>query len=95
MDPAIDKHQITTPNEYLDSSCSIRHACDESKDKRDSYLSRFEKYTMANKWDKSVCAAVTECIAEGRALDAYDRFTTEHAADYDTLKDAFWIFLYD
>ena len=31
---------------------------------------------------------VFECIAEGRALDVYDRLSTEDAADYDKLKDA-------
>ena len=30
---------------------------EESKDKMDSYLSRFEKYTVANKWDRSIWAA--------------------------------------
>ena len=30
---------------------------EESKDKMDSYLSRFEKYATANKWDKNVWAA--------------------------------------
>ena len=38
---------------------------EESKDKMDSYLSRFEKYATANKWDKNVWARVFECIAEG------------------------------
>ena len=30
---------------------------DESKDKMDSYLSRFEKYATANAWKKSIWAA--------------------------------------
>ena len=57
---------------------------EERKDKMDSYLSRFEKYAMANKWDKSAWAA----YLKGRALDVYDRLSTEDAADYDKLKDA-------
>ena len=31
---------------------------------------------------------VFECIAEGSALNVYDRLSTEDAADYDKLKDA-------
>ena len=31
---------------------------------------------------------VFECIVEGRALDVYDRLSTEDASDYDKLKDA-------
>ena len=54
----------------------------------DSYLSRFEKYATANKWDKHVWAAYLSALLKGRALDVYDRLSTEDAADYDKLKDA-------
>ena len=54
----------------------------------DSYLSRFEKYATANKWDKYVGAAYLSALLKGRALDVYDRLSTEDAADYDKLKDA-------
>ena len=54
----------------------------------DSYLSRFEKYATANKWDKNVWAAYLSALLKGRALDVYDRLSTEDAADYDKLKDA-------
>ena len=56
---------------------------EESKDKMDSYLSRFEKYATANKWDKNVWAAYLSALLKGRALDVYDRLSTEDAADYD------------
>ena len=45
---------------------------DESKDKMDSYLSRFEKYATANEWKKSVWAAYLSALLKGRALDVYD-----------------------
>ena len=61
---------------------------EESKDKMDSYLSRFEKYATANKWDKNVWVAYLSALLKGRALDVYDRLSTEDAADYDKLKDA-------
>ena len=61
---------------------------EESKEKMDSYLSRFEKYATANKWDKNVWAAYLSALQKGRALDVYDRLSTEDAADYDKLKDA-------
>ena len=61
---------------------------EESKDKMDSYLSRFEKYATAIKWDKNVWAAYLSALLKGRALDVYDRLSTEDAADYDMLKDA-------
>ena len=54
----------------------------------DSYLSRFEKYATANKWDKNVWAAYLSALLKGPALDVYDRLSTEDAADYDKLKDA-------
>lgn len=61
---------------------------EEGKDKMDSYLSRFEKYATANKWDKSVWAAYLSALLKGRALDVYDRLSNEDAADYEKLKDA-------
>ena len=61
---------------------------EESRDKMDSYLSRFEKYATANKWDQSVWAAYLSALLKGRALDVYGRLSTEDAADYDKLKDA-------
>ena len=56
---------------------------EESKDKMESYLSRFEKYATANKWDKNVWAAYLSALLKGRVLDVYDRLSTENAADYD------------
>ena len=61
---------------------------EESKDKMDSYLSKFEKYATANKWDKNVWAAYLSALLKGRALDIYDRLSTEDVADYYKLKDA-------
>ena len=61
---------------------------EESKDKMDSYLSRFEKYATANKWDKNVWAAYLSALLKGRAQDVYDRLPTKDAADFDKLKDA-------
>ena len=61
---------------------------DESKDKMDSYLSKFEKYATANEWKKSVWAAYFSALLQGRALDVYDRLSVDDAADYEKLKEA-------
>ena len=61
---------------------------DESKDKMDSYLSRFEKYATANEWKKSVWAAYLSALLKGLALDVYDRLSADDAADYEKLKEA-------
>ena len=61
---------------------------DESKDKMDSYLSRFEKYATANEWKKSVLAAYLRALFKGRALDVYDKLSVDNAADYEKLKEA-------
>ena len=55
---------------------------------RDPKLPYFEKYATANKWDKNVWAAYLSVLLKGRALDVYDRLSTEDAADYDKLKDS-------
>ena len=46
---------------------------DDSKDKIDSNLSRFEKYAIANKWDPTLWAAYLSALLKGRALGLYDR----------------------
>ena len=61
---------------------------DESKDKMDCYLSRFEKYATANEWKKSIWAAYLSALLKGRALDVYDRLSVDNAADYEKLKKA-------
>ena len=61
---------------------------EESKNKLDSYLSRFEKYATANRRDKIVWAAYLSALLKGRTLDVYDRLSTEDAVDYDKLTDA-------
>ena len=54
----------------------------------DSYLSRFEKDTVANKWDTSILAAYLSALLKGRALEVYDRMSVADAANYEKLKDA-------
>ena len=54
----------------------------------DSYLSRFEKYAVANKWDRSIWAAYLSALLKGRALEVYDRLSVADATDYEKLKDA-------
>ena len=61
---------------------------EETKDKMDSYLSRFEKYAIANKWDRSILAAYLSALLKGRALEVYDRLSVADANDYEKLKDA-------
>ena len=61
---------------------------EESKDKMDSYLSRFEKYAVANNWDRSIWAAYLSALLKGRALEVYDRLSVADANDYEKLKDA-------
>ena len=61
---------------------------EETKDKMDSYLSRFVKYAVANKWDRSIWAAYLSALLKGRALEVYDRLSVADANDYEKLKDA-------
>ena len=61
---------------------------DESTDKMDSYLSRFEKYATANEWKKNVWATYFSALLKGCALDVYDRLSVDDAANYEKLKEA-------
>ena len=64
----------------------------------DSYLSRFEKYTVANKWDRIIWAVYLSVLLKGRALEVYDRLSVADANDYEKLKDhpagdVLWVFV--
>ena len=79
--------------EQSKSKDSTAHACDpkllyldDSKDKMDSYLSWFEKYATAYKWDPPLRATYLSALLKGRALDVYERLPDEDAASYDKLK---------
>ena len=61
---------------------------EEAKDKMDSYLARFEKYTIVNKWDPSLWSTYLSALLKCRALEVYDRMAVSDAADYAKLKDA-------
>ena len=50
----------------------------------DSYLSRFEKYAVANKWDRSIWAAYLSALLKGRALG----WMIGCRSDYEKLEDA-------
>ena len=61
---------------------------EEAKDKIDSYLTRFEKYAIVNKWDPSLWSTYLSALLKGRALKVYDRMAVSDAADYAKLTDA-------
>ena len=61
---------------------------EEAKDKMDSYLARFEKYAIVNKWDQSLWSTYLSALLKGRALEIYVRMAVSDAADYPKLKDA-------
>ena len=48
----------------------------------DSYLSRFEKNAVTNKWDTSIWAVYLSALLKCRSLEVYD------AANYEKLKEA-------
>ena len=52
----------------------------------DSYLSRFEKYATANKWEPTLWVTYLSTLLKRWALDVYDRLSDEDAASYDKLK---------
>ena len=61
---------------------------EENKDKMDSYLSRFEKYAVANEWYRTIWAEYLSALLKGQALEVFDRLSVADAADYERLKDA-------
>ena len=44
---------------------------DEQRDKMDSYLTRFERYAISNKWDLSMLASYLSALLKGPALKSW------------------------
>ena len=61
---------------------------EEAKDKIDSYLTKFEKYAIVNKWDPSLWSTYLSALLKGRALEVNNRMAVSDAADYAKLKNA-------
>ncbi|XP_060070207.1 uncharacterized protein LOC132550192 [Ylistrum balloti] len=61
---------------------------EEGKDNMDAYISRFERYAVAQKWEKANWGANLSALLKGRALDVFCRLPVERALDYDMLKTA-------
>ncbi|XP_062588592.1 uncharacterized protein LOC134250255 [Saccostrea cucullata] len=59
---------------------------DEVKDDIDSFLRRFERYAIAQKWNEGMWAVNLSALLKGRALDVYALLPQEKALDYAVLK---------
>ena len=60
----------------------------DSKDDRDSYVQRFERFATSNDWQTNTWAPTLSALLTGKALDVYWRISAESAADHDRLKEA-------
>ena len=61
---------------------------EEGKDEMDSYLHRFERYALAQSWNKDLWATHLSALLKGKALDVYALLPSDQALDYDALKMA-------
>ena len=61
---------------------------EEGKDEMDSYLHRFERYALAQSWNKDLWATHLSAVLKGKALDVYALLPSDQALDYDALKMA-------
>ena len=60
----------------------------DNKDDLDSYLGRFERYAVAQKWMKDEWAVNLSALLTGKALETYYRLPETEASKYDSLKAA-------
>ena len=60
----------------------------ESKDELDSYLQRFERYAVNERWPRDSYALNLASLSTGKALNVYSRLPLALANDYDILKKA-------
>ena len=60
---------------------------DEKKDQMDSYLTRFERYATACKWDPAMWALYLSALLKGRALEVFVRLSI-YQSDYEQIREA-------
>ena len=61
---------------------------DEEKDFMDSYLERFERFAVSQKWESDNWALCLSALLRGRALDVYSMMPKDDVNNYELLKDA-------
>ena len=54
----------------------------------DSYLTRFESYDTACKWDSAMWALYLSALLKGRALEVFVRLSKEDQSDYEQIREA-------
>ena len=60
----------------------------DERDDMGSYIHRFERYAVLQKWKKDDWAVYLAALLKGRALDVYARLAPSQASDYEVLKQA-------
>ena len=60
----------------------------DGKDKLDEYLMRFERYASVAKWNRGAWATQLSPLLTGKAVEVYNRLSSEEAMDYERLKVA-------
>ena len=61
---------------------------DEKTDQMDSYLTRFESYATACKWDPAMWALYLSALLKGRALEVFVRLSRDDQSDYEQIREA-------
>ena len=79
---------LTQPRETIKARAPKIPYFNEGKDEMDSYLSRFERYATAQKWEPDTWATGLSALLQGKALDVYALMPKEDALNYDKLKVA-------
>ena len=54
----------------------------------DSYLTRFESYAAACKWDPAMWALYLSALLKGRALEVFVRLSKVDQSDYEQIREA-------
>ena len=79
---------LTQPRETIKAKAPKIPAFNEGEDEMDSYLLRFERYAIAQKWEPDTWATGLSALLQGKALDVYALMPKEDALNYDKLKVA-------
>ena len=64
------------------------HILMKKTDQMDSYLTRFESYATACKWDPAMWALYLSALLKGRTLEVFVRLSKDDQSDYEQIREA-------
>ena len=87
-DPDFDTSSVEKGTQRQRARTPKLPSFNENRDDLDAYLKRYERYATSQQWRQEDWAINLSALLSGKALEVYNRLSTDEADDYKVLKSA-------